>query len=109
MELSTLTEYLFFHLYKSSPITGQPCPLVNIPCTLFFRWAQPFFFYWTDASGKIKRINKDKIDLENVKQKVGRANNEIMARWMYASGYTQDKEQLIAVEYLGEKNLGRPF
>lgn len=106
MELSTLTEYLFFHLYKSSPLTGASCPRVNIPCTLFFRWAQPFFFYWTDPSGRLKRINKEKIDLEKVRLQLDRSNTDIKGRWMYASGHTEDKEQIISVEYLGEKNLG---
>lgn len=108
MELSSLSEYLFFHLHKTSPQTGLSCQGVNIPCTLFYRWAQPFFYYWKDSSdGKIRRFNKEKINLEKAKEDLLRGDCEIKARWLYeADKQVAQNEQILSVEYLDKHLTG---
>ena len=72
MKLSTSTEWLLFHLWKSNPDTGQSCPGVIIPDTIIyrfwvnFRWAQPYFWYYTSNDGKIVRKTKDRISIDNI-------------------------------------------
>jgi hypothetical protein len=39
MKLSTCTEWLFFHLWKKNPDTGQSCYGVLLADTLIYRWA----------------------------------------------------------------------
>ena len=66
MKLSNSTEWLFFHLWKKNPENGQSCPSIRIPETIFFRWAQPYFWYNTDTQGNIERIPKDRIQMEEI-------------------------------------------
>ena len=42
MKLSTSTEWLFFHLWKVSPLTNKQCPNILIPHTLIFRFIYLF-------------------------------------------------------------------
>jgi hypothetical protein len=37
MKLSTSTEWLLFHLWKSNPETGKSCPGIIIPETIIYR------------------------------------------------------------------------
>ncbi len=55
MKLSTSTEWLFFHLWKKNPETQNSCPGVFIADTIIYRWAQPYFWYFTT---KVKKNNK---------------------------------------------------
>jgi hypothetical protein len=38
MKLSTSTEWLLFHLWKSNPETGKSCPGIIIPETIIYRF-----------------------------------------------------------------------
>jgi len=56
MKLHTSTEWLLFHLRKKNPETGKSCPGILITDTIIYRWAQPYFWYFTDKFGKISKI-----------------------------------------------------
>ena len=67
MKVSSNTEWLFFHLWKKNPYSLKPCEGVMIPDTLFYRWAQPFAWYFNNGSDlEITRKTKDKILPENI-------------------------------------------
>jgi hypothetical protein len=68
MKLSTSTEWLFFHLWKKNPETGTSCPGVFLVDTVIYRWAQPYFWYFTNRDGEIIRKTKERIDAEHVKE-----------------------------------------
>ena len=51
MKLSLSTEWLFFHLWKKNPDTNSSCPGVFVADTIIYRWAQPYFWYFTAKDG----------------------------------------------------------
>jgi hypothetical protein len=66
MKLSISTEWLFFHLWKRNPETGKSCPGIIIPDTIIYRWAQPYFWYYSTNDGQINRKTKDRINIDNI-------------------------------------------
>merc|ERR1711879_620073 len=66
MRLNNATEWLFFHLWKKNPDTSSSCPGILIPDTLLYRWAKPYYWYFTEDKGMIERKTKEKIHLNAV-------------------------------------------
>ena len=108
MKLSLHTEYLFFHLMTPSPVTGEQCPLFYPPTSLFFRWSQPFHFYFQDKdTGKIRRLNKERIEAHQVLPLLGN-----LGRWMWTDEdpktvRANPDEEMVLVEYLDKTGIGR--
>lgn len=65
MKLTTSTEWLFFHLWKNNPETKTSCPGVFVAETLIYRWAKPYFWYFTNQDGMIIRKTKERINLDD--------------------------------------------
>lgn len=55
------TEWLFFHLWKSNPLTGASCKNINIASTVLYRWGVPNVWYYTKQKNGVQRVTKDKI------------------------------------------------
>lgn len=65
MRLTSNTEWLFFHLWKKNPENNQSCPGVFIADSIIYRWAKPFFWYFTTKDGQILRKTKERVLVEN--------------------------------------------
>ena len=65
MKITNYTEWLFYHIWKKNSTTETSCPCVIIPDTVIFRWAQPFFWYFTNEQGVLRK-QKDKIDIKRI-------------------------------------------
>ncbi|EGR31604.1 mitochondrial processing peptidase beta, putative [Ichthyophthirius multifiliis] len=70
MKLSTSTEWLYFHLWKKNPETQSSCPGVFIPDTVIYRWAQPYYWYFTNRNGQLIRKTKERIENQHLKEEV---------------------------------------
>jgi len=68
MRVSNNTEWLFFHLWKKNPETLLPCPNIYIAETILFRWAQPYFWYYTAKDGLLVRKTKEKVLLQQIEE-----------------------------------------
>jgi hypothetical protein len=106
MKLSLHTEYLFFHLMTPSPVTGDQCPLFDPPTSLFFRWSQPFHFYFKDKdTGRIRRLNKERIEPSHALPLLGN-----LGRWMWTDESNKsarfNDEEVVLVEYLDKIGIG---
>ena len=66
MRVANNTEWLFFHLWKKDPETAFSCPGLYIAETILFRWAQPYFWYYTSKDGTLVRKTKEKVLLQHV-------------------------------------------
>ena len=66
VNLTTKTEWLFYHLWKKSPKTNQSCEGILIPSTVFFRWAHPHVWYRTRSDNKIFRMKNEKINIDDI-------------------------------------------
>ncbi|KAM3128080.1 hypothetical protein pb186bvf_019843 [Paramecium bursaria] len=96
MKLSLSTEWLFFHLWKKNPDTNQSCPGVFVADTIIYRWAQPYFWYFTSKDGQILRKTKERIFVEQIEE-IFLRNGEITAL------YLQSQSNKIIFEYF-QKN-----
>lgn len=66
MKLTTLTEWLFFHIWQRNSLSGTSCPGVLIPDTVIFRWGRPFSWYFTTAECTISRKGTNNIELNKI-------------------------------------------
>ena len=107
MKVASLTEWLFFHLWKRSPITEEPCPSILVPDTIIYRWAQPFFWYFTSADGKLKRKKKDKIEQKDIITifNLGDMPAGIVGSYMHLLSPEKSTKEVIGVEYLNPESL----
>ncbi|EGR30206.1 hypothetical protein IMG5_137950 [Ichthyophthirius multifiliis] len=104
MKLSTSTEWLYFHLWKKNSQTGASCPGVFLVDTIIYRWAQPYFWYFTNREGQIIRKTKERIDIQkaqdifiyNVPQ------SGIVAQYLVSQNHNQQQQEVIQFEYFNE-------
>ena len=102
MKLLNSTEWLFFHLWKKNPETGLSCPGVNIPNTIFFRWAQPDFFYVNTEQGELDRYTRDTIQIDDVIKCFSDSflPNGISVLYINEFEKKIDDEEFVQLEYL---------
>ena len=77
------TEWLFFHIWKKSPIDEKSCTGIMIPDTVIYRWAQPYFWYFTNNKHRVMRKKKDRIQLKQIEEvfKLGISKSNIVAEY----------------------------
>ncbi|CAD8090679.1 unnamed protein product [Paramecium sonneborni] len=92
MKLSLSTEWLFFHLWKKNPDTNSSCPGVFVADTIIYRWAQPYFWYFTAKDGQILRKTKERIFVEQIEE-IFQKSGDISAL------YLQSQQNKIIFEY----------
>ncbi|CAD8093899.1 unnamed protein product [Paramecium primaurelia] len=92
MKLSLSTEWLFFHLWKKNPDTNSSCPGVFVADTIIYRWAQPYFWYFTAKDGQILRKTKERIFVEQIEE-IFQKTGDISAL------YLQSQQNKIIFEY----------
>ena len=112
MRITTLTEWLFYHLWKKNPTTKTSCPSILIPDTVIFRWASPLFWYFTTNQGTIARKGKDKIFAKEIHKilKKGKQSDRVLATYIKLFNdeeETKDPEirEVVACEYLNDEEL----
>lgn len=59
MHLLNSTEFLFYHLAKTSPKTGAPCQNINVPRSIFYRWGKAVTQFYTDPITKTVQIEEE--------------------------------------------------
>ena len=84
-----------------------------MPATLFYRWSQPYHYYY-NKNGKLHRINQEKIDPDKVEKSFGK-----FATWLWSHeeeqgiskklpdelGDIEGTEDTIKVEYLDSSRI----
>ena len=61
MKFQSCSEWLYFHLWRVNSKTGTSCPGIILTDTIIYRWAQPFYWYYTDEDGQIIRQSNKNI------------------------------------------------
>ena len=109
MSIYTYTEWLYFHLRKLEPSPNSPAG-VMIPDTVLFRWAQPFYWYFTSSDGRIRRKKKEKIDLKLLEEAflAKRSRSGLVCSLLYYDRNSQAQRPVLLVEYLDQGQFGRP-
>lgn len=109
MKVSSNTEWLFFHLWKKNPYTLQPCEKVLIPDTIFYRWAQPYLWYFNSSDLEINRRTKEKIVPESIEEHFFREppKNGVIATYITCSSDNTPSQQaeVLEFEYLEPKEF----
>ncbi|KAM3144461.1 hypothetical protein pb186bvf_003330 [Paramecium bursaria] len=104
MKLSTCTEWLFFHLWKKNPQTGLSCQGVFVADTVIYRWAQPYFRYFTAHNGQIIRKTKERVFVENVEQSFEGKN---IVALLLTSEQQNKSQESIYFEYFEKDNFAK--
>lgn len=109
MSIFTYTEWLYFHLRKLEPCPNSPAGVL-IPDTVLFRWAQPFYWYFTSPAGRIRRKKKEKIDLKQLEDAflAKRSRSGLVCCILYYDRNSQAQRPVLLVEYLDQPQFGRP-
>lgn len=120
MKLSTSTEWLYFHLWKKNPDTNTSCPGVFLVDTVIYRWAQPYFWYFTNREGQIIRKTKERIESDNLKAsfKYNTEQTDITALYLTSqdvqitqkadfksTNSTQSEQEVILFEYFDNEQF----
>ncbi|CAD8047600.1 unnamed protein product [Paramecium sonneborni] len=103
MKLGTCTEWLFFHLWKKNPNSGHSCNGVFLADTVIYRWAQPYFRYFTAQNGQIIRKTKERVFIEQVEQAFLQDNTVAV---LMTSQAQSKQQEVINFEYFDKENFG---
>lgn len=76
------TEWLLFHLWKPDDNTGMCCPYINLTDTIIYRWAKPFFWYYTLPDGEIVRRSKTKVNHKFIYEEFIKTEHKVIATYM---------------------------
>lgn len=111
MKLYNSTEWLFFHLWKKNPDTQESCPQIRIPETVFYRWAQPYFWYNTDKKDILNRLPRDRIQMDVVKQSFLSKTlpSGITALYINPQERKVKEEEYIQFEYMTKEDTDHVF
>lgn len=92
MQALTYTEWQFFHIWKKNPATEKSCPSIMIPDTVIYRWAQPYFWYFTSKNHVIMRKKKDKIKVSQVEEvfNINFSNSNIAGHYLKLADKSQN-------------------
>ncbi|CAD8045622.1 unnamed protein product [Paramecium sonneborni] len=104
MKLGTCTEWLFFHLWKKNPNSGHSCNGVFLADTVIYRWAQPYFRYFTAQNGQIIRKTKERVFIEQVEQAFLQDNTVAV---LLTSQAQSKQQEIINFEYFDKENFGK--
>ena len=99
------TEWLLFHLWKPNDSTNLTCPNITIPDTIIYRWAKPFFWYFTTPQGEILRKSKSRVTHKDILQDFSTNGQNIVASYMSFQDRSQDKANLATVEYFAQESF----
>lgn len=103
MKFTDATEWLFLNLYKKNPATKSSCELVNIPDTIIYKWAKPYYWFHT-IKNKIKRKKKEKIyDKEIISE--FKSTNDTLSSNYYKPIQNDSSEETVEVEYFTNERL----
>lgn len=119
MRISSLTEWMYFHIWKRDPETNTSCPGILIPSTVFYRWNKPHVWYQMNKTGsKIIRQKKHLISLERLQKAMQTTHttqkSAICALYIHQS--TSNEQNLIHIakkpikifkEYLQNQDLNQ--
>jgi len=64
--ITSKTEWMFYHLWKKSPVTKKCCEGILIPSTIFFRWAHAHMWYKMQEQLGIVRIKNEYINIDDI-------------------------------------------
>lgn len=99
------TEWLLFHLWKPNESTNMSCPNISIPDTIIYRWAKPFFWYFTTAQGELLRKSKSRVTHKNIFQELESKGLNIIASYMSFNDLSTDKTNLATMEYFTQDSF----
>jgi len=95
MRAISLTEWVYYHLWKKDLQTGEGVTGINIPDTILYRWGQPRVWYFSSQSKKILKKTRDKMLDYNIEAMLAskKGNKEITpAGILYDSPYNIEDE-----------------
>ncbi|CAK58493.1 unnamed protein product (macronuclear) [Paramecium tetraurelia] len=102
MKLGTCTEWLFFHIWKKNPKTGHSCDGIFVADSIIYRWAQPYFRYFTVSDGQIIRKTKERVFIDQVESSF---NQENTVAQLMTSQMQSKQQEIITFEYLDYENF----
>lgn len=108
MKQNNATEWLFFHQWKKNPDTSASCPGILIPDTLLYRWAKPYYWYYTEEKGMIERKTKEKIHLNVVSEMFNKNTSKLPVIAYYLKPVEKklkSGEEIIEFEYCNSKEF----
>ena len=107
MKLSLSTEWLYFHLWKKNPVNNRSCQSILIPDTIIYRWAQPYFWYFTTKDGQILRKTKERIPIQSIEEAFSKSSkqNDIQAEYMYVEEQSKKNQETVLIEYFDQHSF----
>ena len=96
------TDWLFFHLWKPKKATNQGCPDVRVPNTVIYRWAKPFFWYFTSSDGNLSRRFKNKMTHKHIYQEFMDNPKGIVASYL---SFQENKKHEAVMEYFTSESF----
>ncbi|CAD8141628.1 unnamed protein product [Paramecium pentaurelia] len=97
MKLGTCTEWLFFHIWKKNPKTGHSCDGIFVADSVIYRWAQPYFRYFTIQDGQVIRKTKERVFIDQVESSFKQENTVAQ---LITSQMQNKQQEIITFEYL---------
>ncbi|CAG9334959.1 unnamed protein product [Blepharisma stoltei] len=99
------TEWLLFHLWKQNESTGLCCPNVLLPETVIYRYAKPFFWYFSTESGELLRKSKTRVNHKFIFQEFMDEKSKIIATFLGFSDNKKDKANIATVDFFNPESF----
>lgn len=113
MKAVTCTEWLLYHMWQTSSIEDDLCT-VKLPDTIFYKWGQPYLWYFTSKNGVLLKKSKPKLEMPYILDMLQRKTSakEVMAGQYYDCPsdekiqQTKDAENVLLVKYFQHTEIG---